>query len=150
MQQVLGRRQWHPTPMFWPGESQGQRSLVGCHLWGGTESDMTEVTQQQQEQVLELGCYITTLSIRVFHFIPHDKQLLFCTECDAGLLRSNIQHSCFSFQQFLPTVSLLPHTQSTLAIRCQACRVSNQIPTFPHQISCFRQDLHTLPLWVRS
>ena len=27
-----------------PGESQGQGSLVGCHLWGHTESDMTEVT----------------------------------------------------------------------------------------------------------
>ena len=30
-----------------PGESQGQRSLVGCRLWGRTESDTTEVTQQQ-------------------------------------------------------------------------------------------------------
>ena len=27
-----------------PGESQGRRSLVGCHLWGRTESDTTEVT----------------------------------------------------------------------------------------------------------
>ena len=26
------RRQWHPTPVFLPGESQGQRSLVGCRL----------------------------------------------------------------------------------------------------------------------
>ena len=26
------------------GESQGQGSLVGCHLWGRTESDMTEAT----------------------------------------------------------------------------------------------------------
>ena len=24
------------TPVFLPGESQGQRSLVGCHLWGRT------------------------------------------------------------------------------------------------------------------
>ena len=30
-----------PTPVFLPGESQGQRSLVGCHLWGLTELDMT-------------------------------------------------------------------------------------------------------------
>ena len=28
------RRKWQPTPVFLPGESQGQRSLVGCHLWG--------------------------------------------------------------------------------------------------------------------
>ena len=38
------RRKWQPTPVFLPGESQGQRSLVGCHLWGRTESDTTEVT----------------------------------------------------------------------------------------------------------
>ena len=28
--------------MFLPGESQGRRSLVGCGLWGHTESDTTE------------------------------------------------------------------------------------------------------------
>ena len=38
------RRKWQPTPMFLPGESQGRGSLVGCCLWGHTESDMTEVT----------------------------------------------------------------------------------------------------------
>ena len=38
------RRIWHPTPVFLPGESQGLGSLVGCRLWGRTESDMTEVT----------------------------------------------------------------------------------------------------------
>ena len=33
-----------PTPVFLPGESQGRRSLVGCRLWGRTESDTTEAT----------------------------------------------------------------------------------------------------------
>ena len=32
------------TPVVLPGESQGQKSLVGCRLWGLTESDTTEVT----------------------------------------------------------------------------------------------------------
>ena len=40
------RRKWQPTPVFLPGESQGRGSLVGCHLWGRTESDTTEMTQQ--------------------------------------------------------------------------------------------------------
>ena len=31
------------TPVFLPGESQGWGSLVGCRLWGRTESDTTEV-----------------------------------------------------------------------------------------------------------
>ena len=38
------RRKQQPTPVLLPGESQGQGSLVGCCLWGYTESDMTEVT----------------------------------------------------------------------------------------------------------
>ena len=38
------RRKWQPTPVFLPGESQEWGSLVGCHLWGHTESDTTEVT----------------------------------------------------------------------------------------------------------
>ena len=38
------RRKWQPTPVFLPGGSQGRRSLVGCRLWGRTESDTTEVT----------------------------------------------------------------------------------------------------------
>ena len=38
------RRKWQPTPVFLLGESQGQRSLVGGHLWGHTESDTTEAT----------------------------------------------------------------------------------------------------------
>ena len=43
------RRKWQPTPVFFPGESQEQGSLVGCRLWGHTESDTTEATQQQQQ-----------------------------------------------------------------------------------------------------
>ena len=38
------RRKWQPTPVFLPRESCGQKSLVGCHLWGRTESDTTEAT----------------------------------------------------------------------------------------------------------
>ena len=40
----LMRRKWQPTPVFLPGESQGQRTLVGCRLWGLTESDPTKVS----------------------------------------------------------------------------------------------------------
>ena len=31
-------------PVFLPGESQGRGSLVGCRLWGLSESDVTEAT----------------------------------------------------------------------------------------------------------
>ena len=41
---ILQRRQWHPTPVLLPGKSHGRGSLVGCHLWGHTELDTTDVT----------------------------------------------------------------------------------------------------------
>ena len=55
------RRKWRPTPVFLPGESQGWGSLVGCHLWGRTESDTTEVTQQQHSY-----SYLTTIVLSNF------------------------------------------------------------------------------------
>ena len=33
---------WQLTPVFLPGESHGQRSLVGYRTWGCKELDMTE------------------------------------------------------------------------------------------------------------
>ena len=39
---IIGRRQWHPTPVLLPGKSHGWRSLVGCSPWGREESDTTE------------------------------------------------------------------------------------------------------------
>ena len=41
---MLWKRTWEPTPVFLPGESHGQRSLVGCSPCGHKESDTTEVT----------------------------------------------------------------------------------------------------------
>ena len=34
VENILRRRKWQPTPIFLPGESHGQRNLVGYSLWG--------------------------------------------------------------------------------------------------------------------
>ena len=38
------RRKWQPTPVLFPGESQGWQSLVGCRLWSHVELGMAEIT----------------------------------------------------------------------------------------------------------
>ena len=38
----IWRREWLPTPVFWPREFYGQRSLAGYSPWGCKESDFTE------------------------------------------------------------------------------------------------------------
>ena len=39
---VVVQYKWQPTPVLLPGESQERGSLVGCRLWGRTETDTTE------------------------------------------------------------------------------------------------------------
>ena len=63
-------RKWQPTPVFLPGESQGRGSLVGCRLWGRTESDTTEATQQQQQQLCSSEALIYFLYCATIHPIP--------------------------------------------------------------------------------
>ena len=53
------RRKWQPSPVFLPGESQGQGRLVGCCLWGRTESDTTEETEQQYQKQQDVGNLIS-------------------------------------------------------------------------------------------
>ena len=40
--------QWQPTPVFLPGKSHGQRSLVGYSPWGGKRVGHDLATEQQQ------------------------------------------------------------------------------------------------------
>ena len=42
VRKIPWRRKWQPTPVFLPGKSHGQRSMVGYSLWDHKESDMTE------------------------------------------------------------------------------------------------------------
>ena len=41
VRKIPWRREWLPTPVFLPGESHGQRSLVGYSPWGHKELDTT-------------------------------------------------------------------------------------------------------------
>ena len=41
VRKIPWRKEWLPTPVFLPGETHGQRSLVGYSPWGRKESDTT-------------------------------------------------------------------------------------------------------------
>ena len=47
------RRAQQPTPVFLPGEPQGQRSLAGYAPWDRKEADITEATEQAHMMDLE-------------------------------------------------------------------------------------------------
>ena len=48
VRKIPWRRTWQPTPVFFPGESHGQRNLVGYSPWGCKRVRQDLVTKQQQ------------------------------------------------------------------------------------------------------
>ena len=79
------RRKWQLTPVFLPGESQGWGSLVGCRLWGRTESDTTEVTLQQSSnsQVAcvfssEVSFLLLNHGVLLCHALKSSLESVFC------------------------------------------------------------------------
>ena len=57
---IAWRRKWLPTPVLLPGESHGQKSLVGYSPWGRKESDTTEQLTLSLV-VLSIGGVLSTL-----------------------------------------------------------------------------------------
>ena len=90
------RRKWQPTPVFLPGESQERGSLVGCRLWGLTESDTTEATQQQQSASRIHN--LKTLQI-CLHLTPPTYASLFS---EALTLKAKLQVLSHKFQRLIP------------------------------------------------
>ena len=59
----------HSSVLAW--RIPGTGSLVGCHLWGRTESDTTEVTQQQQQQHDQCGEFYDASILTDFKELYH-------------------------------------------------------------------------------
>jgi len=49
---ILWRRKWQPTPVVLPGESHGQRTLVGYSSWGLKRVRQDLATKEQQQNCL--------------------------------------------------------------------------------------------------
>ena len=49
-QKIPWRRKWQPTPVFLPGESQGQRSLAGYRH--GVPKSWTQLKQLSMQEAL--------------------------------------------------------------------------------------------------
>ena len=113
------RRKWQPTPVFLPGESQGWRSLVGCRLWGHTESDTTKRLSSSSSRNETDGSYSNSMFSKfrncqnVFHNgctnlhsqqwirVPHPPQYLFLSHFDCSH-SSRCEIVCPVFKFLLP------------------------------------------------
>ena len=57
VRKILWRRAWQPTRVLLPGETHGQRSLVGCSSWGHKESEMTEQLTLSLRTLISLALF---------------------------------------------------------------------------------------------
>ena len=70
------RREWHPTPIFLPGESHGQRSLETCSPWGRTQADMTGAT----EYVCTMAYHIYFRKVQFFQEGFSNGEFFYCPQ----------------------------------------------------------------------
>ena len=61
---IPGRRKWQPTPVFLPGKSHGQRSLVGYSPWGRKRVGHDLVNKKQQQIIIYIFLKIPVDTIK--------------------------------------------------------------------------------------
>ena len=127
------RRKWQPTPVFFPGESQGRGSLVGCRPWGLTESDTTEATWQQQQQQQDLFyTWKWTLFdplhpfLPTLHSLPLETSSLFSLNLGVRFCCSCLE-SPYTWAH-MPCVFLLPIREVKQCHRAIGCQSSDVNP----------------------
>ena len=67
---VSWRRKCQHTPIFLPGKSLGQRSLVGYSWWGHKELDVTEWLNMQKQSICLLNIVSIMVPITMWGCIP--------------------------------------------------------------------------------
>ena len=129
--------------MFLPGESQGRWSLVGCRLWGRTESDTTEATLQADWKHLQC---MSIFNIKILYiYILYGIQL-FKIQCHVPLwhLSNDTFKSMISFD-----CSKEDTARKTLQCHLLGGRLRNPLVLVPQQqLTVFlfvRKDI-----WVRT
>ena len=70
------KRKWQSTPVFLPGASHGQRSLVGCSPWGYEELDTTKVRQTCSRHSVIYNFFCSTLWDSFIFYMSRETLLL--------------------------------------------------------------------------
>ena len=103
------RKKWQPTPVFLPGKSQGQRSLVGYSPWGHKELDTAEHACIQIVTIwhthTKKSCFSYSL-LSISHLSPTMRYQDECLRLVAGIER--VQFSSVQFSRSVMSNSLRP------------------------------------------
>ena len=77
-----------PTPVFWPGEFHGQRSLAGYSPWNYKESDMTEqLSKKKKKSLYNFERFQIRTEQEIFKNCSHQSKLV-SSQCGFEILKS--------------------------------------------------------------
>ena len=82
-------KEWQPNPVFLPGESHGERSLVGYCVWDHKESDRTEHACTQAQSSINIIIPSERCRDRLTQMIQSD--MLVCEKVESYLLLSEVK-----------------------------------------------------------
>ena len=123
VRKIPWRRAWLSTPVFLPGESHGQRSLVGYNPQGRKQSDTTEVVQHAHVHAHTHARTHTSYKYLVYSICS--------TQISVGI-------TCSSYLQYLVKGNLhinIINIQSVHATSLQSCLSLCTLWTVAHQVS---------------
>ena len=148
------RREWQSTPVFLPGGSQGQRSLVGYSSWGSKESDTTEQLTHThmrweepemwagQDEPVTTECGAGTLcSLQMWPYSASPNSCLSCRGPSAALRGASSWGVGEGLAACLLPTLLLPHL--THPIPPRLCHFQGTTPL----TLCSHPQLAALRLW---
>ena len=118
VEKIPWRRAWQPTPVFLPGESHGQRNLVGCRPWGRRELDTTETKCSPAHS----GSKAKSGSHPSF-WLPCDKLSLAWTKhlTLVNLSFSSVAQSCLTLRPHEPQHTRPPCPSPTPGVYSNSC-----------------------------
>ena len=130
-------RKWQPTPVFLPGESQGQKILVGCHLWGCMEQDtLKQLSTTSSNKVLQIIYYNLLENGKIQKIWTYDLKFLgdfrfffgFIVTLKQKILRSGGRNTQKNYTkkifttQIIMMVSLLTQSQTSCNVKSNCLR----------------------------
>ena len=87
------RRKWQPSPLFLPGESHGQRSLVDYSPGGHKQSDMTEHAWKENMKIFIAVLFLVVGSWEIIYMpITEIMGKMWWMEYNAVIISSRLDH----------------------------------------------------------
>ena len=134
VRKIPWRRAWQPTPIFLPGESYGQRNLVGYSLQDCKASDTTEATQHTSMLPFTTTTHYQQIGFAMSQMTRHKSDLATLVHNCSLDLKSILQTSSWLTLALFWSYPEMPHLLTILSCQKLINQKTNQTDHRDHSI----------------